>query len=134
MAITGVSAVILLVLCSIHLLSSVATYYFVGIIFGFIGLIARSIFMWNHIDKKECIDEKGNIKYRWYDVNEQCKIVIRAYYIGYPIFIILTILAFISLAILTLDAFFYKPTISLILIASTSMLVGFILRSPKDLT
>ena len=127
--ITSVFAFILLVLCSIGLLNKEAKYYLIGVLFGFIGLIVRSVSMLNHIDKQEYIDKNGNIKYRWYDINGQSEIIKSAYFFKYPVFITLTILALISLATPFLD----KLAISLILIASISMLVGFILKSPKYL-
>ena len=127
-AITSIFAVILLVFCSIGLLNKEAKYYFIGILFGFIGLIVRSISMENHIDWEKYID-KGNIKYRLYNTNEQREIIFWAYYLKYPILIILTILAFVSFSLLTMD-FFLKPTIALIFVGSISMIVGFVLKLP----
>ena len=109
-------------------LMNVFLFYFVGIISGFIGLIARSISMCDHIDYKII-----NKKYT-FDVDEQRKIIRSAYYFKYLIFMIPTILAFISFAILTLEKFFKKPLITLIFIFSISMLIGFIQKSPKDLS
>ncbi len=133
-AITGVLAIILFVLCSMQLLSNVATYYFVGIIFGFVGLIVRSISMLSYIDNKMMIDKLTNygIKYRWYEVSEQRKIIYWAYFFKYPILITSTIVAFISLARLTL--YISNEFISIILIASIAMVVGFILKLPRGLS
>ena len=110
-------------------LTDVSLFYLVGIIAGFIGLIARSISKWNYIDYKII-----NKKEVWYSVNEQRKIIKCAYYFKYLIFMIPTILAFISFAVLTLVEFLKKPPISLILVFVISMLIGFIQKSPKDLS
>lgn len=117
----------------VNLLRDVHLFYFIGVIFGFVGLIARSISMWKYIDHKMMIHDY-NIKYRWYKVSEQRKIIYWAYFFKYPIFIIPTILAFVSFVILTLDKFFNQPFVSLILISGVSMVVGFILKWPKGIS
>ena len=114
-------------------LSHVLSFYFVGVIFGLIGLIVRSISMLEYIDYKMMID-KYNIKYRWYEVSEQCKIIKRAYFFKYPFFIIFTILAFVSLAVLTLDNFVNQRYISLIFVSGVSLVVGFILEWPRGIS
>ena len=126
-------AFILLTLDLLHSLCYVTLLYFIGIIFGFIGLIARSISMWEHIDYKIMID-KYNIRHRWYEVSEQCKIIKRAYFFKYPFFVIFTILAVVSLAVLTLDNFVNQSFIGLILVSGVSLVVGFILEWPKGIS
>ena len=130
--ITGLLAVILLISCSMGLLNEEAKYYSIGILFGFIGLIVRSISMEDHIDWEKYID-KDSIKYRVYNTNKQRKIIFWAYYFKYPILIILTILAFVSFSLLTIDLFL-KPPIALIFVGSISMIVGFILKLPRGLS
>ena len=128
---------VILILSTLHLIDLsdiLPLFYFVGIIFGFIGLIARSISMWDYVDKEGYINKKGDIKYRWYEVSEQCKIIKRAYFFKYPIFIIFTIPAFISWAMLTLNNFVNQPLISLILVSGLSLVVGFILEWPKGIS
>lgn len=117
-------------------LKNVLLFYFIGIIFGFIGLIVRSISMLDYIDHKMMIDKLTNydIKYRWYEVSEQRKIIYWAYFFKYPILITPTIVAFISLAILTPLDIFSNQLISIILIGGISMVVGFILKLPKGLS
>ena len=127
-AITGLFAVIFLILCSMDLLNKEAIYYFIGILFGFIGLIVRSFSMEDYVDWEKCID-KDDIKYRLYNTNEQRKIIFWAYYFKYPILIILTILAFVSFSLLTIDLLL-KPPIALIFVGSISMIVGFVLKLP----
>ena len=113
-AIIGISAVILFFLCSMGLLNKnkEAKYYLIGILFGLIGMVVRSISMLDYIDHKMMIDKltNYNIKYRWCEVSEQRKIIYWAYFFKYPILITSTIVAFISLTILTpLNIFSNQP-------------------------